>query len=260
MSLRADTHVHVYPQHQAAVTLRAAIRHLGKTPASPGDAYALLLTEAASCNWFASLKDGSHGLPADFQILPSPEAESVEILFDQQRIHVFAGRQIVTAERLELLALTLAEIPEDGQPAEAVLTDIQSRGAVPVLAWAPGKWMFSRAEKVRQLIDGRRGPLLLGDSSLRCLGWPRPGPMRRSAYPLLAGSDPLPFPGEEKQAGRYGVEIEMILDPGAPVSSLRKALMNPATPCRLLGRRNRPDMMLKRMLAHRQTKHTEPTT
>ncbi len=254
MSLRADSHIHIYPQQDAAITLRAAMKHLQTPSASPADRFAIFLTESHDCNWFASLKDGSHGLPDDFLVSATPEAEAVDIAFDHQTLTVFAGRQVVTSERLEILALTLAEIPEDGKPAAEVIKAIQQAGAIPVLSWAPGKWMFTRAEKVKNLITNTQGPLLLGDTSLRCKGWPLPAPMRETSYPLLAGSDPLPVPGEENQAGLYGVEIDLTLDPADPVSSVRRALLNPATQSRFIGRRTWPLTMISRMAAHRKQK------
>ena len=254
MSLRADCHIHIYPRQDAARTLRAAMKHLNAMSISPADRFAIFLTESHDCNWFASLKDGSHGLPDDFLVSPTPEAEAVDITFDHQTLSVFAGRQIVTAEHLVIMALTLAEIPEDGKPAAEVIKTIQQAGAIPVLSWAPGKWMFARAAKVKNLIANTQGPLLLGDTSLRCKGWPLPAPMRETVYPLLAGSDHLPAPGEENQAGRYGVEIDLILDPAAPVSSVRQALLNPATQCRFIGKRSCPLTMLSRMVAHRKHK------
>lgn len=255
MTLRSDAHIHIYPHQDAAAILRAAVQHLQES-ASPGDHFALFLTESSTCNWFSQLKDGSHGLPEAFTVSPTPEAEAVGIAFEDQTLTVFAGRQIVTAERLEILALTLAEIPDDGQPAAGVLQQIQARGAVPVLSWAPGKWMFARASTVKNLIARHEGPLLLGDTSLRCLGWPMPGPMREAVYPLLAGSDPLPVPGEEIQAGRYGVEINFEFDPEKPVTCIRQALLNPETRSRFIGKRGGPLSMLTRMRKHRNFKKT----
>lgn len=253
MTLRCDAHIHIYPQQDAASTLQTALWHLTNA-ASPADRFALFLTESKACNWFAQLKDGSHGLPDNFTVTPTAEAEAMNVAWGGQSLTVFAGRQIVTAERLEILALTLADIPADGEPAEAVLKDIQARGAVPVLSWAPGKWMFARAKTVKNLIAQHQGPLLLGDSSLRCQGWPMPAPMREARFPLLAGSDPLPVPGEETQAGTYGVEIDMDLDPDRPVTAIRQALLNPDTSSRFLGNRSSAFTMLSRLYRHRQHK------
>ncbi|MCW5201054.1 hypothetical protein VU07_04570, partial [Desulfobulbus sp. F4] len=51
---------------------------------------------------------------------------------------------------------------------------------------------------------------LLGDVSLRPVGWPLPLLMRKAqrlGYKIISGSDPLPFSGEEAQFGRYASRI-----------------------------------------------------
>lgn len=254
MELLADTHVHVYPNHDPAALLTGTVERLRRTAKAPEAACAIFLTEGHDFNWFASLRDGSHGLPAAFKVSPCDEEEAVRIAWDSGEIHVFAGRQIVTAERVEILALTLATVPDDGLRAADVVADVDGRGAIPVLAWAPGKWMFSRAKVVEGLLGTARECLHIGDSALRCRGWPEPKAMGASAFPVLAGSDPLPVPGEEKQAGAYGIRMELDFDREAPVTSVRKALKDPQARISRIGKRNAVTEMAGRMFAHRQHK------
>ncbi|MCC5847020.1 MAG: hypothetical protein JJU29_02920 [Verrucomicrobia bacterium] len=254
MQLLADTHVHVYPDHDPAVLLTGTVKRLRHAANSPAAACAVFLTEGRDFNWFAALRDGSHGLPEAFKVSPCDEEEAVRISWGSEEIHVFAGRQIVAAERVEILALTMASVPNDGLRAADVVADVDGRGAIPVLAWAPGKWMFSRAKVVEGLLGTARECLHIGDSALRCRGWPEPKAMGASAYPVLAGSDPLPVPGEEKWAGAYGIRMELNFDREAPVASVRKALKDPQCQLSRIGRRNSAAEMGKRMFAHRQQK------
>ncbi len=76
-----------------------------------------------------------------------------------------------------------------------------------MIAWAVGKWFFSRGKVVSQLIDQFSSSQLgIGDTSLRPCGWLTPLLMRkaqRKGFRTLAGSDPLPVRGEEKRPGCY---------------------------------------------------------
>lgn len=255
VDLLADTHVHVYPCHDPAELFLGGIKRLRAAADLPNAPVAFFLTEAADHHYFQALISGEHRLPEDWSVQPGPEPEAVRVSCPEGAFWVFAGRQIVTAERVELLALTLIEAPPDGMPASECLSILQAARALPVLAWAPGKWMFSRAKTVQNLVN-QHPELHLGDSSLRARGWPEPRLMRRSAYPVLAGSDPLPFSGEESQAGQYGIRLTLDLEPEAPVTSLRTALSSADTPLVRIGHRNSPSAMLNRLRTHHQQKTT----
>jgi len=166
-------------------------------------------------------------------------------------LYVVAGRQMVTAERLEVLALTVdADLP-DGLPAAEAVGRTVDEGALPVLAWAPGKWFGGRGRIVRQLIDAAApGELLIGDTSLRPTCWGEPLLMRRArrrGLRVLCGSDPLPFVGEERLAGTYANVLEAEFDPSRAVESIRRALRDPHLRVRRAGRRCGPWEVLRRL-------------
>ena len=161
-----------------------------------------------------------------FRDLPGDRLESNAVRWGEGWI--LAGRQVVTRERLEVLALTTDADIADGQPIGDVFSRIRDTGGVPVLSWAPGKWFFKRGAIVARLIDQEEpGSFLLGDTSLRPTVWPEPAPMRGAkglGFSVVAGSDPLPFPGEEKYAGTYATTAEGVFDAARPVSSMRVIL------------------------------------
>lgn len=253
MDLLADTHIHLYPAHNPAALIDGSVARLRRAANAPDAPCALFLTEGRGFNAFTALQNGSLTLPASHRIEPASEPEALWIHNGPNRTLLLAGRQIVAAERVELLALTLLAPPEDGRPAAEIIHSVEAANAIPVLAWSPGKWMFSRAKTVDTLTRTHPG-LRLGDSSLRSLGWPLPAPMARATLPVLAGSDPLPFPGDESQAGTFGIRISLTLDERTPVTSLRNALRNPDTPVTPIGRRNPPHRMALRMIRHRRHK------
>jgi hypothetical protein len=254
LDLLADTHIHFYPGHNLTELIDGAVNRLRAAARAPDAPCALFLTEGKGYNAFRQLKTGEIDFPASHTVEPSCESSGLWIRHGGNRTLLISGRQIVAKERIEILALGLEQEPEDGQPAADIIAAVDAAGAVPVLAWAPGKWMFARAEVVDRLIRHAGEGLRLGDSSLRCRGWPLPKPMAGAPMPVLAGSDPLPFPGDESAAGTYGVRIQLTFDESAPVSSLRRALRDPTTPISQIGRRNSPFQMARRMNLHRKHK------
>lgn len=234
MLIAADTHVHIYPGHDPGLTLSTALKRLRGYGASVA---VVALTERQDCVFFREIRAGRHVVGWD--LAPCAEAEAVLARNrDGEELYIFAGRQVVTRERIEILALTTDGELADGQPADQVLAQVRAIGGVPVLAWAPGKWFFGRGRLVKRLIKkATPDTLLLGDTSLRPTIWPEPCLMRRAArrgLHIVCGSDPLPVPGEEQQAGRYASLWEAHFDRARPVTTFRQLLTgSEASPARV---------------------------
>jgi hypothetical protein len=257
--LIADTHVHFYPSYDAAAALTCAnktLRSLGRTGTTVSAG--LFLTERFDCFFYRDLISGRFNLPG-YSITPTSETGAVVLENPSANISLLlvAGRQIVTADGIEVLALTAdADIP-DRQPTDSTLAHIRDAGAVPVLSWAPGKWLGRRGAIIRHLIDqAARGALALGDTSLRPIGWPTPALIQRGrakGIPVLAGSDPLPIDGEESVMGSYAVCFDCY-DETRPVSSIREAIRSGTFT--LAGRRNSLPVMMNRWIANQRTRKT----
>ncbi len=247
MPLIADTHVHLYPCHDAGTLLDGVVDRLGVL--APGCERAIFLTERKECNWFGSAAQGElpGGWSADASYAPA--ALRLKRLADEAILWVFAGRQINARERLEILALATDARFDEGVPVRELIAQVNAIGGVPVLPWSPGKWMFSRGALVRRLLaELPPQSFRLGDSYLRCLGWPRPLPMSVAALAgnaPLAGTDPLPFPGEESVAGAYASMFTEDLDPQKPLDSARVLLRT--KDCEPRGHRGSPWSMLARL-------------
>lgn len=250
MPLIVDAHVHVYPCHDACVAFGTLVTNLQRWV--PGARMAALLTERSDCSFFAALQAKPDLLgPAGFAVETAPGAASLRLRCAAGgELYVFAGRQVATAERIEVLALLCRAALPDGRPVRETLDAVRAAGGVPALAWAPGKWWFGRGRKVRQLFRDAGRTLCLGDSSLRPGGWPEPALMRRArrmGIPVLAGSDALPFAGEERWLGRYATRIEADLDPGDPEGGIRRLLSGGETVFRPAGRRCSAGTVLRRL-------------
>lgn len=220
--LLLDAHVHVYPFHDAGKLLSGAVGRLAGF-APPGASLGIVLVERDGQDVFGQWAAGN--LPDGWS---SVTLDRCAIRLDTERgerLHVFAGRQIACAERLEILGIgTRVPVP-DGATCEEAIAAIAKDGGLPALSWGVGKWMFRRAGIVRRLLD-RHEPeaLALCDTSLRPSFWPRPAAMCAGSRPVLCGSDPLPRPGEERQAGRYACEVPLDLPSAEPSKMLISAL------------------------------------
>lgn len=244
-----DSHVHLYPAHGLARPLEAMRR---RTAAHGAELGAAFLAEREGQDEFARLAAGVGALPPGWS---AARREDAALLLRHAAggppVAVVAGRQIACAERVEILALGTRETFPDGIPAAEAVERARRADALPVLAWGVGKWLFGRAKVVEALLG--RFPaeeLLLGDTSLRPLFWPTPGPMAVAASlgrRVLHGSDPLPPASERGRAGQWGDLADEPFDASGPLlgpllAILREAPLVPA------GRRAGPFQFARRML------------
>jgi len=251
MKIVADTHVHFYPCYDLQAALRNLVDNLGNLG---GNAVrTAFLVERSDCQYFTEIEQRKAGFSGgDFEISPAAEAGSM-ILSKNGRpeLYLFAGRQTVTAEGVEILALTVDTRIADGLPAREVVGVILDAGGIPVLSWAPGKWFFRRGQIVRELIESfSPGELLIGDTTLRPTVWIEPLLMRlavRRGFAVMAGSDPLPFSGEEKYMGTYASVLDGPFDPDKPVTSVRKMLTTPGMRIVMAGKRCGPLEVIRRL-------------
>ncbi len=250
MRIVADTHLHIHPRFDAAGTFRVLVKNLATLTGDAGNGgtdpdpplLAAFLVERAGEPLFRDLAAGNRTFLAGCLIRPSGDEGALWIeTGDGPPLLLVAGKQIATGDGLEILSLAGEEAIPDRLPAEETVDGVIDTGAVPLLPWSPGKWLFRRRSIVTRLLD-RYGPreLLIGDIALRPAGMPEPGPMKRSAgenRPVLAGSDPLPMKGEERRAGSYATLLEGEFDREHPVSSLRRLLKDGNTRMKRIGNR-----------------------
>ena len=131
-------------------------------------------------------------------------------------ITIVAGRQIVTAEKLEILALGSTGKWDDGLPASDVVESVIRAGAIPVLPWGFGKWLGRRRHVAESLIEKYGdGSLYIGDNSGRPSILPEPsefGAAKDLGMRTLPGSDPLPIKSQYDRAGSFGFYVDDVTD------------------------------------------------
>lgn len=251
-----DAHVHLHDCFSpprfldaAAANLERAGAELGLSPSTPG---MLLFTQTADRDPFGGLGPGSVG-----RWSLSPTAESVSIAaqrVDAPLLILTAGRQITTAEGLEVLALGTADSFEDGHPIDHTIDQVRWQGGLPVLPWGFGKWWFRRGRVVRRIIhDRQRFPLLfLGDNAGRPGIAPQPSFLAQGkdrGRPVLPGTDPLPLAAEETKVGRLAFYLDQTLDIERPFEGLKQALLSTQASPPMVGQHEGTLPFLHRQLA-----------
>jgi hypothetical protein len=214
-----DGHVHL--DSADPDLLDNAARSLSRSAARTPDIGVLMLTEVAGVS--------------RFDAFGPKEAESISFWHRKPGrlpLLVVAGRQIVTAEKLEVLALGTRDALPDGAPLPAVLGWCRQQEALAVLPWGVGKWLGRRGTLVTEALAGEDPRhFALGDNGGRPGFWRVAAfdAARRRGMKILPGSDPLPLAGQSARIGRFGFGLEIEMDDRAPARSLLAALGDPGT-------------------------------
>lgn len=197
----------------------------------------LLLTEGRMQRVFQRIqeetKKGNNRLGDEqtggYLVFATEEDESLRIQrVDGTCLFLISGRQIVTAERLEVLALsTVSEIP-DGLPLEEAVAAVEKVGALTVIPWGFGKWSGRRRGVLMQYLASRReGVFFVGDNGGRPNFLQFPDFQREApglSLKVLPGSDALPFPSELQKVGSFGFTLQEELDLRRPGEALKRIL------------------------------------
>jgi hypothetical protein len=241
----ADAHVHIYDCFDLVLFLDSAFSNFKNAAAhlgpSAGYTSILFLTEGRNECWFdrlLKLADAGEAIGKDpsirYKISRTDEPFSLSVGRDGlPSLFVIAGHQIVTKEKLEILALvSVSDIP-DGCSLNTTAESIVESGGVPVVPWGFGKWMGKRGNILNAFLERGSGfPIFLGDNSGRPSFLPHPPQFhlgKGNGIRILPGSDPLPFPAECRKPGSFGFAISGSVDPDKPGEEIRRILLDPRT-------------------------------
>jgi hypothetical protein len=273
-----DAHVHIHDCFALPRFLNSAYANFrdvaARKEACNGFTGMLLLAETARANWFkrlTTLADNGH----TSETAPLGEwhlrhtAESCSLLVERrQNEHIFiiAGRQIVTAENLEVLALGTDAYFPDGAPITAVIEAVRASGALVAIPWGFGKWWGRRGLILKELLDKQESlDLFLGDNSGRPVFLRNPRHFKQAikkGIQIFPGSDPLPFPSEYWRPGSVGLMIRAYISEKTPASNLKQILRDQAISIKPYGRLENPYRFLRNQFAMQlvkfKRKHDKP--
>jgi hypothetical protein len=258
-TLLIDGHVHYHPGFGVARFLEAAVSNFRAARDEVGQQNAvgcLMFTESSWSHYFRAFANGLIEREAsDWSVETTDEECSLVACKDRdERLLLVAGRQIVTAERLEVLALATTDEYPDGLAIHEAVERTLSSGAVTVLPWGFGKWTAGRGRMIRDiLVSPSADEIFVGDNGGRPALAPRPALFRLAearGIPILPGSDPLPLPAEVGRPGRYGFVLQGPVDPQAPATAIRTMLATRSQP-RRFGRLERFATFVQRQAALR---------
>ena len=259
-TLIIDGHVHLYPNFDLAQAISAGLLNMDSAKPQREAVKIWLLTERSDCDAFAQLKRLAQvGM---YHIVPTVDPEALRIQLGERIVlYILAGRQMVTADGLEICALASSFKAADRElDAAACVKAALDAGSIVSLNWAPGKWFGKRGEIVQALLNQEPQPgLFIGDSAMRPVFWSEPALMRKArarGWHVIAGSDPLPFAGEELSFGRYGCMVTGQWDSDQPVASLHALLKTSLEPLQPWGRRRGALEFFRRQVSIMREKKT----
>lgn len=237
-----DAHVHLYDCFEIHEFLSAALENLRLAARDTGfnseSTCVLLLAETPRECAFQRLlgltkvchQSDAPGRGRRWYVeqLPNDEAGMLATDDTGNTLIVIAGRQIVSSEGLEVLALATNRSIESGRSLRDSIQMINSVDAIAVVPWGVGKWLGQRGKVVRRYIESaNRNDVFLGDISGRPSFWPRSDVFRLAesrGIRVLPGTDPLPLRSETRRAGSCGFHIDHELSLDNPTRALKKAL------------------------------------
>lgn len=240
-----DAHVHIYDCFDLEIFFTAALENLKTAAAVVSErnqhqsAFVLLLAEGKGNSWYQKMfarilaERAVISVKGAWTFYPTEELLSLVAQKNdskKEKLFVVAGRQLVTAENIEVLALFCNKDVSEKMSLMDTVASIKECNGVPVIPWGAGKW-FGKRGKVLQDFVARGGQknVFLGDNGGRPHFWPTPELLHfaeAKGFHILSGSDPLPLPHEAQRAGSFGFFLDHLLDDSSsPAHSLRDLLL-----------------------------------
>ena len=146
-----------------------------------------------------------------------------------QKIIFIAGRQVITKQGLEVLALFNDVQYEDGVDIQTIIEKINDNEGIAVLPWGVGKWLGKRGSIITNLLDTNTPEkFAIADISARPALWPLPDQFKlasTSGYSFLYGTDPLPLKSDQSRIASAGMTMELSSDESQAISELKSALL-----------------------------------
>lgn len=229
-----DAHVHIYDCFDVDLLLDSALKNFQAAAEEQESglqvSFVLLLTEGATEDWLHKVARSTEAdgqsrkkISSKWSGAYSKDFGGVTVFRNdspEKKIEIVGGRQVVTREKIEVLALFCTHTITNGLSLEETIDAVERSGAIPVLPWGVGKWIGKRGGIIkRYLTDHPKRRLFLGDNGGRPVFWPTPTFFhfgRKAGVTVLPGTDPLPIPAEAARVGSYGFYVAEEENTGDP--------------------------------------------
>lgn len=260
----SDVHVHIRSCFHAPTVLQEATNNFRRIASqfcgNEKFAGVLCLTTAPNdrgisylLNCLLKEQDKHNEFLSGVSLIETQEHESFCLsLHDGSVLVVIAGRQVVSAEDLEVLAIGTRVEFDAKTRTDRLIEEIARVGAIPVVPWGVGKWIGRRGRLVGELIQNVQLPqFCLGDNGNRPVFWSPPAHFRRAkeeGINILSGTDALPFPEEAQRIGSFGVALKGSLDVEKPARDLKEKLLDSSTVLHQFGSKATPLRFVRNQL------------
>lgn len=255
-----DAHSHLHDHLSVGVFLSAArdnFRRLIPIQATSGPLNLMLcLADYNSAEGFFRLGEqiDRKGLE-DWCDLPTEELTSLLLEhYSGDRLWVIAGRQIVTAEKLEVMGLGLTEVIQNGLAFDETLHLLSEHKAMSVLPWGVGKWWGRRGRIVAAALERYGRDLPLCDNGGRPWLW-RPRLLATALHkglPVLSGSDPLQINTDCLRSGSFGICLPELPAASNPTAWLISRLRSMSAAPTVIGRPSTGWLFIRNQIALRR--------
>ncbi len=234
-----DAHAHYYECFSLQHFLEAARRNftaegrrLGLSSEPHG---CLLLAGAGGSSSLGGIRQRASSLPAAWRLEPTGEPDSLVAMRNGRvTMTLIAGRQTVTSEGLEMLALATDRDVGNGRSLRESARVIADTEGIAVVPWGLGKWWFRRGQTLRRFLrtytTAELPHIYLADNGGRAGLWGKPKMLRwamRQGIRVLAGSDPLPLGYQLQRIASYGFVLGKAIDIERPAGWIRQELQGP---------------------------------
>jgi len=257
-----DSHVHIYEPNTAdflTATARNFEANAKSFNATVLKYQVIILMDPIGLNTFTLLSK-SNMLAAGWEVQRTKEENSLIAESSAYgKIVIIQGKQLVTKENLEVLAIGSSET-RNYLSLENTIVEILRKGGIPVIPWGFGKWWGKRGRTLNDFITKTdSGCYFLGDNGGRPAFLSRPEQFDIAAskgIKILPGSDPLPIPDDYKRAATYGFILEDQLYEDYPAEHIKSLLFSLKSNPPFFGTLCKPGDFLRRQVLLRLNKRS----
>lgn len=189
----------------------------------------LCLTEMQGVNFFSKICSEDNFLSAELFTINTTD-ERISIIVEnnkKQRIVIIAGKQIISKEGIEVLALFSDDQFDEKIETSSLIKIINGKKGIPVLPWGVGKWIGNKGKVIKELL-GSKLNFYIGDNSGRLKLLPEPSLFKTAInnnHFVLHGTDALPISTQVNKTGKFGFILDIDLDLNKPAEILKKKLL-----------------------------------